>query len=583
MDRKDFYFGQKVTEAELDAAFADVESALQQFIAGFSYVGIAVGAEITEHAPQNFTVDANGPAIIYNQVQERIGWSPTQNVNLSLDELGSATAVVGAANSKYLTIFAEFKRAESDARIDGFGKTLFHVLDESFQINVAQGAEAVSPIRPALRPEQILLADVLITFGQTVIVNGDVDSTRTEVIYQLAGVPNSINERGLQDALQEMLDIVNGFNVATIAAPTITDAPFSLGVGSIATQFAELLALINDEAALRRHPSAFEAGSLPVNFETTDAGLALWGTTKIPGDEPGFPETKYKLLWKAPVGPTGSHFIRCYAGGHRSDDVAPFNGMQIAFTLNAVWVAGGAEFWGPDDVTETAMLIGMTVLNPDPGGTAFSVLSRRDTSTIWADSDWDIADLANGQLNGSLFISGDYLYQGGSRTRVSRLNLMDGVSHINNPEGTPQWVFGLSGAATWRTSNGFGQVAASTSNLHVIFPINLPTDAVLKKVDIIYERGKAAGTGVDLKVFYASGATFGASPVIDPAYQLLDEVLNHKESNANDLSTINLTMTKVLAAASQTHIRIQCKDVDGTSSDFIHGIQLTWEEKGVRN
>jgi len=211
MNRKDFFFRQKVTEAELDAAFDDVEQAFKAFVQGFNYVGVALGADVTEAAVPNLTVDASGPAIIYDQTQERIGWTTTQNVNVAVDENGVSTAVAAAPNEKWVSIFAKFKRDLQDPRVDGNSDTVFHERNESFEINVAQGAEAPigTATRPGLRGDQILLADVLLTFGQTTVLNADISTTRTEVIYDLTGSPLAIQEKGLQAVLQAMVDQIN--------------------------------------------------------------------------------------------------------------------------------------------------------------------------------------------------------------------------------------------------------------------------------------------------------------------------------------------------------------------------------------
>jgi len=222
MDRYDFFFRQKATEQELDQAFDAVEAGIQAFIAAFEFTGVATNGQVTEQAAPNFTVQVQGPAVIFDKQAQHISFAATQNVDCALDEHGAATAVVGAANSKYLSIFAHFERLLTDPRTDGFGDTIYYDRTESFSLRVVQGAEAVSPARPPLDATDILLADVLITFGQLTILNADIKVDRTEYIYQLTGSPTEINERSLHDVLQAMLDAVNT-GVADLSDDTAPD------------------------------------------------------------------------------------------------------------------------------------------------------------------------------------------------------------------------------------------------------------------------------------------------------------------------------------------------------------------------
>lgn len=573
MDRKNFYFGQKVTESELDAAFDDVEDAFKKFIAGFDYVGIAAGAEITEHSPTNFTVDANGPAIIYDQNQERIGWSPVQNVDLSLDELGAATVVTGAPNSRWLTIFAEFVRDETDARIDGFNKAIFFQKNESFKINVAQGGEAPSPIRPALRGGQILLADVLIVFGQTTILDADVNLDRTEYIYRLTGTPNVINERGLQNALQEMLDIINGFDVSTIVAPQVVDAPFSLAAGSVASQLAALLALNNDEPALRRHPSGFEEGALPVRFDADDLYTPMWQTDKLPADHPGYPLSYFKLLWQVAAGPTGAQYIRCYSGASNQAGTVLTRAPQLMFTVNAVWLGDALNAWVADDTGQPAQMVGYGPNFTEPGGSSNWFLGKDDTSGIWDHfSGWD--DNLGGQ--GDLIISGDYTWYG-VRERKMRINPMSaqvGQQNSGANPGVAQWIPDL-GFGSMKTANS--QASQVISEAKIVFPIVLPHGSKLTKVEIIYQSGKA-GNVSNFYLRKTGGTDFAASNPSSETYSVLDSVTGHLEANDGDVSTITLTADEMVNSATEFFQLYVFTNGTLTEIDWIHSIRVTFDD-----
>jgi hypothetical protein len=183
MDRFNFFFRQKVTEGELDAAFTAVEDALKDWALDNGVVGITSGAAVSENAgTPNLTVDVGGPASIYNQNGNRVTWTGTQDVNCAVDENSNPTAVAAPGNEKWLTIFADYVQVQSDPRLDGDGNTVFYELTDSFALRVVQGAEAVIPTatRPALRASQILLADVRLVFGTTQVFNADISTLRRE-------------------------------------------------------------------------------------------------------------------------------------------------------------------------------------------------------------------------------------------------------------------------------------------------------------------------------------------------------------------------------------------------------------------
>lgn len=223
-DRKDFFFRQKPTEAEIDEAFDDVEIADQRIVSDVVGQGFLVN-----HGPAPATVEENAVPdlnlrvnrfIGYDQLGRRLdnllsafkdtdtvslGVSP-QVLDMSTDEVNAGTAVAGGGNEKILSIFVQFNRNQFDPRLDGNGATVNFEQEESVALNVVQGAEAAagSAVAPALRVDQLLLADVTLAFGQTVLLDADVDQTRREDFF-LTGkiqIPPSLLGAGGQFRVQ---------------------------------------------------------------------------------------------------------------------------------------------------------------------------------------------------------------------------------------------------------------------------------------------------------------------------------------------------------------------------------------------
>lgn len=201
-NRRDFFFRQKVTEAELDVAFAELEQADRYLATDLGLVGVAIGMVVAQQASPNMTVQVSGPGVVYDQTGQRIAIPSTQNVNCAVDEDALSTAVVTPGNSRILSIFAEFDRVLSDPRVDGNAATVYFVRSESYVFNVAKGVEGVGPTAPALRGDQILLADITIAFGATTIVTGDISTTRREWMFKLTGTVVTVGSP--EEALQAL-------------------------------------------------------------------------------------------------------------------------------------------------------------------------------------------------------------------------------------------------------------------------------------------------------------------------------------------------------------------------------------------
>lgn len=279
MLKYNWFFRQKVTEAELDGAFEGVEQALLNLMLDCGLIGITSGAVVTENTgTPNLTVDISGPASIYDQLGQRISWTPTQDVDCSVDENSISTAVAAPGNEKWLSIFAEYVRVQSDPRLDGEGNTVQFVQSDSFVINVAQGAEAVIPTatRPALRGDQILLADVYLINGQTQILNADVFTNRRQWMFATSGISPEIGVGTAEEAIQELASRIDSANdasgVAYAGGPAWHDGTTNPAT-NVEAQLDKMLTELVDDAGADRLGGAV--------YDTTDRQLLFLSAGSI--------------------------------------------------------------------------------------------------------------------------------------------------------------------------------------------------------------------------------------------------------------------------------------------------------------
>jgi len=234
MDRFDFYFRQKVSEGELDAAFDEAENALWAVAIDHALTGIAANAVVTEKSgTPNLTVDVSGSALVYDKLGRRIAFGPLQNVDVSVDESAVSTAVGTPGNEKIVSLFAKFDRALTDPRIDGNSVTVFFNRAESFTFVVRQGSETASPpaTPPALDSTHILLADIRRSNPQTQILNTDITppggsytaiANRREDVFVASAGALEVREGTSPDAVQALLTEINNIVTGTFAATSIT-------------------------------------------------------------------------------------------------------------------------------------------------------------------------------------------------------------------------------------------------------------------------------------------------------------------------------------------------------------------------
>lgn len=104
-DRVDYYFRQRVTEAELDLAFALLEKADRDLAADLNIYGIIAGAVPTPHSPvPDLTVDLTAPGRAYDNFGQRMFFGTGQTVDCAVDLMGIPTDVATVGNERWLGI-----------------------------------------------------------------------------------------------------------------------------------------------------------------------------------------------------------------------------------------------------------------------------------------------------------------------------------------------------------------------------------------------------------------------------------------------------------------------------------------------
>ena len=282
----DFHFEQLVTESDMDALQANLQQADRRLMADQVYVGIVRGFQVVEHDPiPDLTVDIQGPGIAYDQQGRRVFMPTTTTLDVSTDSNAASTAVVGVGNEKWISVYVRFTRVESDLRFDGNGVPVFFRQDESFEFIVEQGAEAAAgtATRPALRSDSLLVADILLTHGDTQIFTAAIESadvvsmpsSRFEWVFNLtASAPTSVRVGPLPDAMQAVLTALN--NHVTGAGDAHEADAIGFDGSGIPAGWSDLAAATDMQAAIAAIPADLAAsdGAALVGFDGAALGFA---------------------------------------------------------------------------------------------------------------------------------------------------------------------------------------------------------------------------------------------------------------------------------------------------------------------
>ncbi len=272
--RLNYFFRQKVTESELDDGFALLEASDRALMLDLFQTGVLSGLAVTERgAGPNLSVDV-AAGVAYDKLGQRIQFSATQNVDVSIDENAVTTAVSTGGNSKIISVFAKFKRVLTDPRTDGNSVTVYFQEAESFEFIVRQGSEAGSPVPVSADTTYILLADITRVFGDTSVTNAMIDvsaTNRREDAFKVAGTPNRLQRGSIKNAVSDIVGWINTEIAARIAADTADAAAWAAAVAGEAATRASAVAT---EAGTRATDDAIIAAALTAHISASGAHAA---------------------------------------------------------------------------------------------------------------------------------------------------------------------------------------------------------------------------------------------------------------------------------------------------------------------
>lgn len=185
MNRLDFYFKQKVGGNDLDDIQKHTQDHFENILSDILTDGLIEGGEVSENDPADMSVLVSS-LVGYGADGKRIEVDTEEEVDCSEDVNGDDTSVDDDGNEKWISVYIDFDWDKHDSRTDGNGDVVEYRWDESFKFEIVQGDEASAEeaTKPDVRHDgSILLADILLEYGQTQINNDDIDEERKQQAY----------------------------------------------------------------------------------------------------------------------------------------------------------------------------------------------------------------------------------------------------------------------------------------------------------------------------------------------------------------------------------------------------------------
>lgn len=183
MDKRDWYHGQVVSEAELDQVFNWVEDSIDYLGQDNRLYGIHSGYTVVQNpAGADLTVSVSS-GLATNKEGSRMYEASTQALDCEYDEYGTLTRVTPASgNEKYIACFIRPTSRLEAPETDGAGITVYSEIYEDSELFVRQGTEAGAgaAVKVAALTNAIKLCDILLTDGMTQILNASIDTDSRE-------------------------------------------------------------------------------------------------------------------------------------------------------------------------------------------------------------------------------------------------------------------------------------------------------------------------------------------------------------------------------------------------------------------
>jgi hypothetical protein len=314
-DMKDFMYRQKVSEDELDGAYAGLETADLNLVNDLDFaardnpdpnakadfggimwgwdIGILGGMELSIAAGAGYDEDGKRVATV-----ETLILDTAQDGYTAIGAAGTPTGSTtdpGVGQERWLSIFLVFDRALSDGRYDGYNNLVYFDRKESFKFRVkagTTGAIGSNPARPARELGELLLDDVLVRNSAGTPVVNSIDLTpatrRREYFFDytatnaplapLGSARKEIKGKGnVRDVLVAMLELYNdhigghadphpGLHLPWTAAGR-TWADGAAGSAGVAATVSDALWGIMDDLRQNQPAGGGRAGSASIGCE----------------------------------------------------------------------------------------------------------------------------------------------------------------------------------------------------------------------------------------------------------------------------------------------------------------------------
>jgi hypothetical protein len=207
MDRYNFYYRQNVQPSEINAAFDTIEEEFAEVAKSYGS-GIAQGGTVSPESPVSNILHVTS-LTGYDEDGVRMRM-PATDVDTNTDE-NSVPISFSSGEDIWVSVFVKWETTLSDTRTDGYGVAIdYHeTITPSLVVVFGTPATSGTATRPALRNNQLLVADVLFTHPDTDVTENNIYTDRTQTLINVNTVFGQVQRRTAENAIDQLATLTN--------------------------------------------------------------------------------------------------------------------------------------------------------------------------------------------------------------------------------------------------------------------------------------------------------------------------------------------------------------------------------------
>lgn len=478
MNRQNYYFGKLVDVNEMDEFQNNIENSI-------NLLKIIIGKGIMKGG--DFTINN-----LSLTIDDTIAFDKDGNNILIDSQILDLSSFVPAQDKIVVSITANFTREYSQSETDDQGNPVFFKEDESSHINFVEGDISANPIPPDILDSQVLIADITLSQGQTVIIQDNISYSRVK----------KFNAEGKKiiDIFNHLLDNYHKKDETLLKSDNLNDVPNkAIARSNLDVYSRDSIDIIIDDAMSDKLNKSQNLNDLS-NKATARTNLDVYSKSEVHSLSSqtdkiitisGTEATKYILLFRRRDNQGGGCIGR-FVGNRRLTDTSAnattIIDISVKSDSNTPSIAKGSFIQNQEYISRTkGLVLGLFYVNYDSKEyVALKINDVSESSPIYDGYFGFTGRWYDLEADGLICVNGSVVTEGNAITS-------EGITHSNSPNKLPQLQLTQSNEyiAVWnsgyqvlQTYDKYGAYVQRPATGSLIFAYNIYLNATNQWVKI---------------------------------------------------------------------------------------------------